>query len=90
MLYIKTEQPDAVKRKQRLDFLDILLTAKDDNGEGLTKQEIQDEVDTFTFEGTLKTKYDLIKEVESHKMIRHILFDNRYFRKCGFMLEERC
>ncbi|XP_052771346.1 cytochrome P450 4F4-like isoform X2 [Mya arenaria] len=38
-------------RKRRLDFLDILLTATDDQGRGLDRQEIQDEVDTFTFEG---------------------------------------
>lgn len=40
-------------KKRRLDFLDILLTAKDEVGNGLTPQEIQDEVDTFTFEGLL-------------------------------------
>ncbi|XP_060571282.1 cytochrome P450 4A6-like isoform X2 [Ruditapes philippinarum] len=44
-------QTDLTEQKRRLDFLDILLTAKDENGNGLSKQEIQDEVDTFTFEG---------------------------------------
>ena len=34
-----------------LDFLDILLTAKDADGQGLTEQEIRAEVDTFLFEG---------------------------------------
>jgi len=37
--------------REQLDFLDILLTARDADGQGLTAQEIQDEVDTFTFEG---------------------------------------
>ncbi|KAL4222014.1 hypothetical protein ACF0H5_018059 [Mactra antiquata] len=44
-----TEIPEGKKR--RLDFLDILLTAKDNEGQGLSSKEIQDEVDTFTFEG---------------------------------------
>ncbi|KAJ8308735.1 hypothetical protein KUTeg_013609 [Tegillarca granosa] len=33
------------------DFLDILLTAKDSDGDGLSNKEVQDEVDTFMFEG---------------------------------------
>ena len=39
------------KDRKYLDFLDILLTARDDNGEGLTQLEIRNEVDTFLFEG---------------------------------------
>ena len=34
-----------------MDFLDILLTAKDENGKGLSPMEIRNEVDTFLFEG---------------------------------------
>ena len=37
--------------RQYLDFLDILLTACDEDGTGLTDIEIRNEVDTFLFEG---------------------------------------
>ncbi|CAH1799266.1 unnamed protein product [Owenia fusiformis] len=37
--------------KGRLDFLDILLSAKDETGKGLDDIEIRDEVETFLFEG---------------------------------------
>ncbi|RUS79317.1 hypothetical protein EGW08_012935, partial [Elysia chlorotica] len=39
------------KRGRCLDFLDILITARDEGGQGLTFSEIRDEVDTFLFEG---------------------------------------
>lgn len=39
------------KTRKYLDFLDILLTAKDDNGNGMSNLEVRNEVDTFMFEG---------------------------------------
>ncbi len=37
--------------KKYLDFLDILLVARDEEGKGLSDLEIRNEVDTFMFEG---------------------------------------
>ena len=38
-------------KKAMLSFVDILLTAKDEDGKGMTPLEIRNEADTFLFEG---------------------------------------
>ncbi|XP_078687168.1 cytochrome P450 4F8-like [Branchiostoma floridae x Branchiostoma belcheri] len=43
--------PGILAEKKRLDFIDILLTARDEGGRGLTDLEIREEVDTFLFAG---------------------------------------
>lgn len=49
---LKEESAGKVKeRKRYLDFLDILLSARDESGVGLTFLEIRNEADTFLFEG---------------------------------------
>ena len=42
---------NGISNSRQLDFLDILLTAVDDKGVGLTDREIRNEVDTFMFAG---------------------------------------
>ncbi|XP_046578718.1 ultra-long-chain fatty acid omega-hydroxylase-like [Haliotis rubra] len=47
----QTLERDGPPKARYLDFLDVLLSAKDADGKGLTPLEIRNEVDTFLFEG---------------------------------------
>ena len=73
---LKETRGNSGKRKY-LDFLDILLTAADEDGNGLTDLEIRDEADTFMFEGHDTTTngiswtlYCLAKHPEHQEKVR--------------------
>lgn len=53
LLKIWKAEEGSKPKSRHLDFLDILLTAKDENSQGLTSLEIRNEVDTFLFEGKI-------------------------------------
>eukprot|EP00058_Branchiostoma_floridae_P025593 XP_002611083.1 hypothetical protein BRAFLDRAFT_205999 [Branchiostoma floridae] len=75
---LKKEQvQDSGQRRKYLDFLDILLKTKDEDGNGLSDVEIRDEVDTFMFEGHDTTAsglswtlYNLAKHPEHQERCR--------------------
>uniref|UniRef100_A0A8C3FSB3 Cytochrome P450 n=1 Tax=Chrysemys picta bellii TaxID=8478 RepID=A0A8C3FSB3_CHRPI len=50
--FLKDErQLEKIQRRRHLDFLDILLSAKDENGAGLSDEDLRAEVSTFMFAG---------------------------------------
>lgn len=70
---------DASERKKHLDFLDILLTARDEEGRGLTDREIRDEVDTFMFAGHDTTSTVLgwcLYALGTHQEIQQRVFED--------------
>jgi cytochrome P450 len=63
MQLLSQQQSTDETKPKVLDFLTILIQARDSDGNGLTFSEIRDEVDTFLFEGTqcdIRVKRDVI------------------------------
>ncbi|XP_075689070.1 cytochrome P450 4A4-like [Rhinoderma darwinii] len=84
---LKSEKElDKISQRRHMDFLDILLCAKDENGHGLSDKDLRAEVDTFMFAGHDTTAsgiswilYALAKHTEHQercrKEIREVLGD---------------
>ena len=79
----------ALESRKNLDFLDMLLTARDEDGKGLTDLEIRDEVDTFLYAGfdttsnaLTSTLYCLAKHPEHQEKIREEVRNVLMGKKC--------
>ncbi|KAI8498411.1 hypothetical protein Bbelb_236130 [Branchiostoma belcheri] len=78
---------DTEKSRKYLDFLDILLQAKDEDGTGLTDAEIRDEVDTFLFEGHDTTASGISWTL--YHLAKHLQYQDRCRREVGALLHGR-
>lgn len=70
VLYFQ-EQKGVPQERRYIDFLDILLTAKDEEGRGLTRIDIRNEVDTFLFEGIIDKPRKTFRGIELPVQSKH-------------------
>ncbi|XP_059848106.1 ultra-long-chain fatty acid omega-hydroxylase isoform X2 [Hypanus sabinus] len=83
----KTETWLKSKRGKVVDFLDILLLSKDENGQGLTDEEIQSEADTFMFEGHDTTASGISWVL--YNLARHPEYQSQCREEIELLLKER-
>ncbi|XP_005112203.1 cytochrome P450 4F4 [Aplysia californica] len=79
--------PDAVGQRKVRDFLDTLLTARDEEGKGLTPLEIRDEVDTFMFAGHDTTASGIMWTLVS--LSQHPDYQDQVYREVKAVLGDR-
>ncbi|XP_069783712.1 cytochrome P450 4F3 isoform X3 [Narcine bancroftii] len=75
------------KRGKVMDFLDILLLSKDENGNGLSDEEIQSEADTFMFEGHDTTASGISWVL--YNLARHPDYQSKCRKEIESLLAER-
>ncbi|XP_019625419.1 PREDICTED: cytochrome P450 4F4-like [Branchiostoma belcheri] len=85
----EAKESDLPRRRKGkcLDFLDILLEARDEDGTGLTDAEIRDEVDTFLFEGHDTTASGISWTL--YHLAKHLQYQDRCRREVGALLHGR-
>ncbi|KAL5013902.1 hypothetical protein ScPMuIL_008172 [Solemya velum] len=83
----KGGSPTNETNRRYLDFLDILLTARDDDGHGLTALEIRYEVDTFLFAGHDTTTSSMCWALYS--LAQHPDIQERVYREIDVIITGR-
>ncbi|KAK0061634.1 cytochrome P450 4F22 [Biomphalaria pfeifferi] len=79
--------PDLVSNKKCKDFLDILLTARDEDGQGLSPLEIRNEVDTFLFEGHDTTASGMTWTL--YALAEHLEYQEKVYEEIVDVLQDR-
>ena len=82
---IDSKLVDVSERKAR-DFLDTLLTAKDEQGRGLTFDEIRNEVDTFLFAGHDTTASGIMWTLVS--LAQHPVYQQQVYSEVNELLAD--
>ncbi|XP_077997876.1 cytochrome P450 4F12-like [Glandiceps talaboti] len=73
--------------KEYMDFLDILFAARDQDGKGLSYQEIQEEVDTFMFAGHDTTSSGISWIL--YNLARHPTYQQKCRQEIDAILDEK-